>query len=165
MFVFSFVLTVASRQYVLSNLKPLTTYKVTCTGKGPHGVFKDAESIKQIIITKSEVFRISSAKRSGSFIHVEIESNLENNYICNLFDDHGLKVASKNSLHDDRYLSFSVTNTKMRYRVQCSAFSTLNTGSCWRCSRCSRNANEDSSCNRGAKSSVAVECATWNCHR
>lgn len=165
MFVFDFVLTVASRQYVLSDLKPLTTYKVTCTGKGPHGVFKDAESIKQVIITKSEVFRISSAKRSGSFIHIGVESNLENNYICNLFDAHGLKVASKNSLHDDRYVSFTVDNAKMHYRVQCSAFSALNTRRFWRCSRCSRYANEDSSCYRGNKSPVAVECATWNCHR
>ena len=134
MFVFDFVLTVASKQVTLSDLKPLTTYKVTCTGKGPHGVFKDPESIKQVIITKSEIFRISSAKRSGSFIHIGVESNLENNYICNLFDAHGLKVASKNSLHDDRYVSFTVENTKMHYRVQCSAFSALNTRRFWRCS-------------------------------
>ncbi|CBK22911.2 uncharacterized protein [Blastocystis hominis] len=112
--------------YVISNLKPLTTYVITCTAQNDFEMFSDAERNRQVIITKPAMFRITSASRSGSLIYVGIASNLDSTFVCNLFNGNGLNVASKHTIDENGFVTFLVDSNEKHYKVQCSAFSPSN---------------------------------------
>lgn len=120
------VVTVATGLYSISNLKPLTTYVITCTGRNEFEMFSDAERIRQVIITKPAMFRVTSASRSGSVIYIGIASNLDSTFVCNLFDGNGLKVASKHTVDENGFVTFLVDSNEKNYKVQCAAFSPSN---------------------------------------
>lgn len=108
----------------IRNLQPSTAYDVSCIGLSGNGYMKEnPHLIKQIVITKDQVFHIQKAVIENEEIKVVVNSNLGIPILCFLFNGKGLKIESRQyDPSSEEYAVFSVPSSQMEYSVQCSAF-------------------------------------------